>query len=150
MEIVVEAVVVAMVVVVEPVFVVVEPVFVVVEPVFVVVVPVVVVVVVAMVVEGIVKGLLSMMLLPLWLAPASIQPEARMVHTAAMVFRNTFLVGCGMKIVRVVVILRDEAESSSIWTVRNPVMMMKKKRMVNHRCKVHVKKLVGCDHMKIE
>ena len=116
----------------------------------VVVVVVALVVVKAMVVEGIVKGLLSMMmLLPLWLAPASIQPEARIIHTAAMVFRNTFLVGRGMKVVRVVVILRDEAESSSIWTVRNPVMM-KKKRMANHRCKVHDKKLVGCDHMKIE
>ena len=67
---------------------------------------------VVMVVDGMIGLLLIWLLLLLVLV--SIQPEARMVHTAAIVFRNVFLVGPGIKVVRVVVILRVDAESSSI------------------------------------
>jgi len=56
----------------------------------------------------------SMMLLLFVVILASIQPEARMVHTAVMAFRIVFLVGRGMRVVRVVVMLREEAESNSI------------------------------------
>lgn len=99
-----------------------------------------------MVVDGMIGLLLIWLMLLLVLV--SIQPEARMVHTAVIVFRNVFLVGRGgMKVVRVVVILRVEAESSSTWTVRNP--MMTKKKMVNYRCKLHDNILVRWYNMKI-
>ena len=80
---------------------------------------------VAMLVVMIVDGSEETSMLML-LVLESIQPEARMVHTAAMVFRHDFIVGLGMMVVGllVVVMMREEAESSSMCTVRNPVIMM--------------------------